>query len=40
MVMGIGWGVSGMSVIARGGKTIAQDKVTEGVKFTRNDVFT
>ncbi len=38
-IMGVGWGLSGLSVIARGGKTIAQDGVTEGVKFTRNDVF-
>lgn len=38
-IMGIGWGVSGMSVIARGGKTIAQDGYSEGVKFTTNDVY-
>ncbi|MBP6793674.1 MAG: VCBS repeat-containing protein [Saprospiraceae bacterium] len=38
-ILGLGWSFSGLSVISRGAKTISQDEVKEGVRFTRDDVF-
>ncbi|MCC6448844.1 MAG: VCBS repeat-containing protein [Chitinophagaceae bacterium] len=38
-LLGIGWAFSGMSVISRGNRTIAQDGVSYGIQFNRDDVF-
>jgi hypothetical protein len=38
-VAGVGWGLTGLSVIARCGRTIDQDGVNVGVQFDSNDRF-
>lgn len=38
-IMGIGWAISGLSVISRGNKTIEQDGLAYGIEFNENDVY-
>jgi RHS repeat-associated protein len=38
-LVGVGWNISGLGIIARCPKTIAQDNVTEGVKLTADDEY-
>jgi RHS repeat-associated protein len=38
-LMGVGWNISDISVIARGSKTIDQDGVVQGINFNSDDVF-
>ena len=38
-VLGVGWSVSGISMIVRGGKTLYYDGKTEGVKLDNSDSF-
>jgi RHS repeat-associated protein len=38
-ILGLGWGLSGLSRISRCGKTVAQDGVSAPVTFTHADVF-
>jgi RHS repeat-associated protein len=38
-LLGIGWAFSGLSVIARGNRTIEQDGVAYGIQFNNDDVY-